>query len=104
MRWMGGRAVEGTGLENRQTGDRLVGSNPTPSARDRYPVTFFKAVRELSHPLCHPFLAPPPALGRWNEKGRPMRRPPRSLLSHRWLSANSVEFLTPFFGVIDIEN
>ena len=32
MRWMGGRAVEGTGLENRQTGDRLVGSNPTPSA------------------------------------------------------------------------
>ena len=31
-RWMGGRAVEGTGLENRQTGNRLVGSNPTPSA------------------------------------------------------------------------
>ncbi len=29
---MGGRAVEGTGLENRQTGNRLVGSNPTPSA------------------------------------------------------------------------
>ena len=28
---MGGRAVEGTGLENRQTGNRLVGSNPTPS-------------------------------------------------------------------------
>ena len=28
----GGRAVEGTGLENRQAGDRLVGSNPTPSA------------------------------------------------------------------------
>ena len=24
--------VEGTGLENRQAGDRLVGSNPTPSA------------------------------------------------------------------------
>ena len=31
-RGMGGRAVEGTGLENRQAGDRLVGSNPTPSA------------------------------------------------------------------------
>ena len=30
--WMGGRVVEGTGLENRQAGDRLVGSNPTPSA------------------------------------------------------------------------
>jgi hypothetical protein len=29
---MGGRVVEGTGLENRQTGNRLVGSNPTPSA------------------------------------------------------------------------
>ena len=29
---MGGRAVEGTGLENRQTLAGLVGSNPTPSA------------------------------------------------------------------------
>ena len=29
---MGGRVVEGSGLENRQTGNRLVGSNPTPSA------------------------------------------------------------------------
>ena len=29
---MGGRAVEGTGLENRQACERLVGSNPTPSA------------------------------------------------------------------------
>lgn len=29
---MGGRAVEGTGLENRQGGDSFVGSNPTPSA------------------------------------------------------------------------
>ncbi len=28
---MGGRAVEGTGLENRRAGNRLVGSNPTPS-------------------------------------------------------------------------
>ena len=26
--------VEGTGLENRQAGDRLVGSNPTASAID----------------------------------------------------------------------
>ncbi len=31
-KWMGGRAVEGTGLENRQAFARLVGSNPTPSA------------------------------------------------------------------------
>ena len=29
---MGARVVEGTGLENRQTCKRLVGSNPTPSA------------------------------------------------------------------------
>jgi hypothetical protein len=29
---MGGRAVEGTGLENRRTRKGLVGSNPTPSA------------------------------------------------------------------------
>ncbi len=29
---MGGRAVEGTGLENRQGRKSLVGSNPTPSA------------------------------------------------------------------------
>jgi hypothetical protein len=28
----GGRAVEGTGLENRQRREPLVGSNPTPSA------------------------------------------------------------------------
>ena len=31
----GGRAVEGTGLENRQRRQSLVGSNPTPSARNR---------------------------------------------------------------------
>jgi hypothetical protein len=30
---MGGRAVEGTGLENRQARKGLVGSNPTPSAK-----------------------------------------------------------------------
>ena len=28
---MGARVVEGTGLENRQTGNGFVGSNPTPS-------------------------------------------------------------------------
>jgi hypothetical protein len=32
---MGGRVVEGTGLENRQARKRLVGSNPTPSATRR---------------------------------------------------------------------
>ena len=31
--WMGGRVVEGTGLENRQARKRLEGSNPSPSAR-----------------------------------------------------------------------
>lgn len=35
----GGRVVEGTGLENRQACKRLVGSNPTPSAkRSSYPL------------------------------------------------------------------
>ena len=33
---MGGRAVEGTGLENQQAFARLVGSNPTPSASIYY--------------------------------------------------------------------
>jgi hypothetical protein len=28
--------VEGTGLENQQAGNGLVGSNPTPSARNYY--------------------------------------------------------------------
>jgi hypothetical protein len=32
---MGGRVVEGTGLENRQTRKRLEGSNPSPSAKSR---------------------------------------------------------------------
>ena len=29
---MGGRVVDGTGLENRHGGNVIVGSNPTPSA------------------------------------------------------------------------
>ena len=41
--WMGGRAVEGTGLENRQAFARLVGSNPTPSA------TFSLRLRAADH-------------------------------------------------------
>ena len=36
--WMGGRAVEGTGLENQQACKRLVGSNPTPSATKEGPL------------------------------------------------------------------
>ena len=32
---MGGRAVEGARLESVYTGNRIVGSNPTPSARSR---------------------------------------------------------------------
>ncbi len=35
---MGGRAVEGTGLENRQGRKSLVGSNPTPSAIELNPM------------------------------------------------------------------
>ena len=33
---MGGRVVEGTGLENQQGGNSFVGSNPTPSAMEEY--------------------------------------------------------------------
>jgi hypothetical protein len=33
---MGGRVVEGTGLENRQARKRLGGSNPSPSASNGY--------------------------------------------------------------------
>ena len=33
LHWKGGRAVDGTGLENRNTLTGIVGSNPTPSAR-----------------------------------------------------------------------
>jgi hypothetical protein len=42
LQWMGGRVVEGTGLENRQTRKRLEGSNPSPSAIATRP-------RELRH-------------------------------------------------------
>ena len=31
--WMGGRVVEGTGLENRHTGNGIVSSNLTPIRR-----------------------------------------------------------------------
>jgi hypothetical protein len=34
--WRGGRAVEGTGLENRRGREITVGSNPTPSARNSF--------------------------------------------------------------------
>ena len=36
---MGGRVVEGTGLENQQARKRLGGSNPSPSAKEfEYPM------------------------------------------------------------------
>jgi hypothetical protein len=46
--WMGGRAVEGTGLENRQARKGLVGSNPTPSATHTisHPLTFSQVVSQ----------------------------------------------------------
>src|SRR6266704_1616259 len=45
---MGGRAVQCTGLENRQTFTGLVGSNPTPSARYLDLTSFKTAIRH--HP------------------------------------------------------
>ena len=44
QRRMGGRAVEGTGLENRQAREGLVGSNPTPSANRRIKSNSFIAL------------------------------------------------------------
>ena len=60
---MGGRVVEGTGLENRQAGNRLVGSNPTPSANCTVHGAIVKEaartipVHALDDPRVH--LAPP---------------------------------------------
>jgi hypothetical protein len=43
---MGGRVVEGTGLENRQTFTRLEGSNPSPSANNNRNPLFLKCFNE----------------------------------------------------------
>lgn len=42
--WMGGRAVESTGLENRQGGNPFVGSNPIPSANCSFGTTTNKRI------------------------------------------------------------
>ena len=56
---MGGRVVEGTGLENRQTRKRLEGSNPSPSAilhaNIRIDKLFFSG-DEFVHPSTHPLI------------------------------------------------
>lgn len=49
---MGGRAVEGTGLENRQGWKLFVGSNPTPSA-----ILGFKEVQESPKTLDNAYLS-----------------------------------------------
>jgi hypothetical protein len=46
---MGGRAVECTGLENRQRRKSLVGSNPTPSAFFGSTVAFRRARYRFIH-------------------------------------------------------
>ena len=53
---MGGRVVEGTGLENRQARKRLVGSNPTPSAIYFFNpmITRNKIGAKAPFPLFHP--------------------------------------------------
>jgi hypothetical protein len=43
---MGGRVVEGTGLENRQARKRLEGSNPSPSAIFEYNALFYNGFSE----------------------------------------------------------
>ena len=49
---MGGRVVEGTGLENRQTRKRLEGSNPSPSANKRF--SPFAYIKPIDLACCHP--------------------------------------------------
>jgi hypothetical protein len=52
---MGGRVVEGTGLENRQARKRLEGSNPSPSASYRYNILIAQnnlSDNEASHLFC----------------------------------------------------
>ena len=55
-RW-GGRAVEGTGLENRQARKRLVGSNPTPTANSfdlGFQINGLGKMLVPTHPQTHP--------------------------------------------------
>jgi hypothetical protein len=47
--WRGGRVVEGTGLENRQRRESLVGSNPTPSASESYICYIISKIAEECH-------------------------------------------------------
>src|SRR5258708_32643060 len=48
---MGGRAVEGTGLENRQGCKLLVGSNPTPSATYPFAIVRTHPRNSINTPL-----------------------------------------------------
>src|ERR1700709_848218 len=47
---MGGRAVEGSGLENRRACKRTVGSNPTPSAISSHTALIQRPVRVRMRP------------------------------------------------------
>ena len=44
---MGGRVVEGTGLENRQARKRLEGSNPSPSANNYTKTLYIFTILDL---------------------------------------------------------
>src|SRR5262245_53336655 len=52
-RWMGGRAVEGSGLENRQGCKPLMGSNPTPSAKAMFAPVLFRPRLPSAEPRFH---------------------------------------------------
>jgi hypothetical protein len=53
---MGGRVVEGTGLENRQARKRLEGSNPSPSANSYTNTLNMQCILDLpgAIPLANP--------------------------------------------------
>src|SRR3979411_2952895 len=85
---MGGRAVEGTGLENRQGCKLLVGSNPTPSASPLFlavsdcPVPEPKAQKRLAFPSSLVSRRSVLSQHQWgNEVGNGIGRPP---LRSRW--------------------
>ena len=52
--WMGGRVVEGTGLENRHTGNGIVSSNLTLSAWSTVQFELFRGVRRAARAICAP--------------------------------------------------
>src|SRR5262249_5029013 len=78
---MGGRVVEGTGLENRQTRKRLEGSNPSPSA-----ITLLTFLENISAKVTSTLARSAGATSNWHPFGTHTLRVMFSALrfSHSW--------------------